>query len=296
MNKKLLLFKLSLSMCIFGTIGIFRRYIPYSSGLIACARGVIGALFLILFLLIKRQKTDFRAVARYILPLIASGLCLGSNWLLLFEAYNYTSVSVATVCYYMAPIIASAAAVLLFKDKITIKKGLCILVSCVGLVLVSGIVSDGISGMKGILLGLGAAMLYASVMLLNRSMKEINAYDRTVVQLAVSSVAIGTYTAFTDDLSSLTFEWLPVLLLLVVGILHTGVAYTLYFGVMNQLPTQTVSIFSYLDPVLSILLSAVILHETLTPLAVIGMVLVLGGTIASEVDLKSFVKPRKEPS
>lgn len=286
MNKKVSLFKLSLSMCIFGTIGIFRRLIPFSSGLIAFARGVIGVLFLFTFLLIIRQKVDLRAVRRYLWPLIISGIALGSNWVMLFEAYNYTAISTATVCNYMAPICASAAAVWIFKDKITLQKGICFLISCTGLILVSGVLVDGLSGLTGILLALGAAVLYASVMLLNRMMTDINAYDRTIVQLAASSVAIGIYTFLTDDFSAYTFDWRSVLLLAVVGIVHTGIAYMLYFGVMNQLPTQTVSLFSYLDPVLSILLSALILHESMTVPVLIGMVMVLGGTIFSEITFK----------
>ncbi len=296
MNRKAETAKLALSMCIFGTIGLFRRWIPYSSGLIACARGVIGALFLICVLAVKRRRIEWKTVRKYLIPLIISGVCLGTNWLLLFEAYNHTSVSVATVCYYMAPLIATVAAVFLFREKLTAKKTVCILVACVGLILVSGVLQDGFSGLTGILLGLGAAVLYASVVLLNRYMDGIGSYDRTIMQLAVSSVAIGIYTALTDDFSQYTFSWLPAVLLLLVGVLHTGVAYTLYFGSMNALPTQTVSIFSYIDPVLSILLSAVILKESLTPLAVIGMVMVLGGTVISEVSFGKKNDPGSKES
>lgn len=289
MNRKVEVFKLILSMSIFGSIGIFVQLMPYSKPLVAFARGVIGAVCLLIFLAVRRQKLTFAAARKHLVPLLCSGVCLGANWVLLFKAYEFTTVSVANICYYMGPIFASVAAIFLFREKMTVKKALCILVACGGLVLVSGVLREGINGMTGILLALAAAVLYASVMLLNRCLGEIGVFDRTILQLAISSVATGIYTACTGGFAGFSFEPVPVIMLIIVGIVHTGISYALYFGAMNSLPTQTVSIFSYIDPVLSIVLAAVILKETLTPEAYIGIVMVLGGLIVSEI---SFGKRR----
>ena len=48
--------KLILAMTIFGTIGIFVKYIPLPSSVIACARGFVGVLFLLVVTFISRNK------------------------------------------------------------------------------------------------------------------------------------------------------------------------------------------------------------------------------------------------
>lgn len=274
--------KLTLAMFIYGTIGIFRRYIPYPSSVIAMARGVIGALFLMVLLAVKKEKIDWMPIRKHWKPLLLSGVLLGLNWVLLFEAYRYTSVSVATVCYYMAPIFVILVSPFLLGEHLSGTKRLCVAAAFLGIILVSGIFGTGVSGLRGILLGLGAAVLYAVVVLLNKALGELRVYDRTILQLAAAAVALVPYILLTEDLSSLQMSGTILWMLLFVGIVHTGIAYALYFGSLRVLPAQKVALFSYIDPVTSILLSALILKEHLDALTILGIVLVLGATVCSE--------------
>ena len=274
------------AMVIFGTIGVFKEYIPFPSGMIAMARGLIGFLFLIVLLAVKRQPISWRAIRNNLLLLLASGVLMGFNWILLFEAFNYTSVATATLCYYMAPIFVTLAAPLVLKERLTVGKVILSLVAFVGMILVSDVIHIGVSNvgeLKGILLGLLAALLYAAVVLLNKKLRDISAYDRTIVQLAAASVALVPYVLLAENISGTVFSVPAVLLLLVVGILHTGVAYALYFGGMEHLPAQTVAIFSYIDPVLAVVLSAVVLQEGMSFLTLIGGGLILGATLIGEL-------------
>lgn len=275
------------AMTIFGTIGIFRKYIPLPSSTLALARGVIGTLFLLmLVLVIKKQKLSAEAIKRNLVCLVVSGALIGFNWILLFEAYQYTTVAIATLCYYMAPVIVIVVSPFLFKEKLTPLKAICVLVALIGMVFVSGIPQSGFGGiseLKGILLGLGAALLYAIVVILNQYIRDINAYDKTIMQLGTAAIAILPYTLLTEPLSGISFTPFAVLMLFVVGIVHTGIAYTLYFGSMSGLKTQTIALFSYIDPVVAIILSAVILHENIGLYGIIGAVLVLGSTLVSEL-------------
>jgi len=279
--------KLSLliAVLLFGTIGIFRRYIPLSSTVIALARGVIGVVFLVLFLLIRGKGFSLQAVKGSLLWLALSGAMIGFNWILLFEAYQYTSVATATLCYYMAPIFVILFAPLLFHERLTWKKGLCVLVALVGMVFVSGVLQAGFSGageLKGVFLGLGAAVLYAGVVLINKKIREIPGYERTVMQLAAAAIVLLPYALFTEDWSAITLTLPAGILLAIVGILHTGIAYALYFGSMKSLPTQTIALFSYVDPIVAILLSALLLGEPMDMWSIIGAVLVLGATVVSD--------------
>ncbi len=280
--------KLSLitSMVIFGTIGIFRKYIPLPSGIVACVRGILGVAFLLAFMKIRNLTLDFHAIKKELKILLISGAFIGLNWVLLFESYRYTSVAVATLCYYMAPIFVMIASPFLLKEKMTVKKAVCVFVALIGMVFVSGVLDGGIqdvSELKGILFGLGAAALYASVMLMNQKIKEVPTYDKTILQLGGAALILVPYIALVEDLSSVMLTPLIVIMLLIVGIVHTGIAYALYFGSMNGLKAQTVALFSYIDPIVAIILSALFLKEPMTVYSAIGAVLVLGATMISEL-------------
>ena len=274
------------AMVIFGTIGIFRKYIPMSSGLIAMARGLVGVLFLLLVLAIRRERLSWSAIRQNLWRLLVSGGLIGFNWILLFEAYNYTSVATATLCYYMAPIFVTLAAPIVLRERLTVRKLILPFVALFGMVLVSDILNVGVSDLgelRGIVLGLGAAALYASVILLNKKLCGISAYDRTVMQLTAAFAVLVPYVLLVEDVTATAFEPLSVGLLLVVGVLHTGIAYAMYFGAMRDLPAQTVAIFSYIDPVLAVLLSAFFLGEPMGAGVIAGGILILGAALAGEI-------------
>lgn len=272
------------SMAIFGTIGILRKYIPLSSSLVALARAVVGTLFLVAVLLIKGRKPDYAGWKRNLIPLLLSGGALGFNWIALFESYNHTSVATATLCYYLAPVIVILVSPLVLKEKLTGRKLVCAAVALAGMALVSGIFEAGssIADWKGILFGLVAAALYASVVLLNKKISNLAAYDKTIFQLAVSTVTLLPYVLLTENPEAISLSGPVLALLLVAGIVHTGIAYCLYFGSMASLPAQTVALYSYIDPILAIVLSMVILHEPMTLASGIGAVMILGAALVSE--------------
>lgn len=275
--------KLIVSMLIFGTIGIFVRYIGLPSSVIAVCRGYVGMLFLAVVLLVQRKKPDLKAIRDNLVLLVVSGGLIGMNWIALFEAYNYTTVTTATLCYYFAPVFVTLASPFVLREKLTTKKLLCVAVALFGMVFVSGVLEGGISGLRGILYGVTAAVLYASVILLNKRMRPIPAFDKTLIQLGMAATVALPYVLGTVDMGQLAPAPLALVLLLVVGVIHTGVAYTMYFSSMSEIPAQTVALFSYIDPVSAIFLSAIFLKEPLTLFGCIGAVLVLGSTLVSEL-------------
>lgn len=274
------------SMLVFGTIGIFVRCIPLPSSMIALVRGVIGTIFLLIVLCRKGPGIAWKDIKRNLFYLCLSGACIGINWILLFESYHYTTVATATLCYYMAPVFVTVAAPFMFKEKLTRKKIFCIGAALSGMVLVSGIWKTDMAGagqFKGILYGIGAAVFYASVILLNKKLREISAYDKTMMQLAAASIILVPYTMLTENISEMTLTPISLILLAVVGILHTGISYTLYFGSMSVLEAQTIAIFSYIDPIVAILLSALFLKEPLGISGIVGAIMVLGAAFVSEL-------------
>lgn len=273
--------KVITSMLIYGSIGLFVRYIPLPSAVIAMVRGFIGAPFVLLVMLLAKKGGEFKSLRGKLLPLCLSGAIMGLNWIMLFEAYRFTSVAVATLCYYMAPIFIVAASPFLFREKLGRRRLLCIAAALGGMVLVSGLGEGG--SVKGALLALGAAVLYATVVSINKLCGQLSSYGRTFVQLASAALVLLPYNALSGNLAGLNPGLGGGLMLLLVGLVHTGFAYYLYFGSMDDLPAQSLAILSYIDPVTAVLLSALVLREGLSLPAVLGAVLILGAALVSEL-------------
>lgn len=276
---------LVMSMTVFGTIGLFVRNIPLASGEIALYRAVLAALLIGGYLLLRGQKIDLSAMRKQLPILVFSGIAIGINWILLFEAYRYTTVSVATLSYYFAPVIVTAVSPLLFREKLTVKQMICFVMSTAGLVMitVSGDMSKGGTDLLGILCGLGAACFYASVVLMNKFVKDVDGIQRTLIQFVSAIVVLVPYVLFTDGLNFATLQLKGWICLLVVGLFHTGVTYCLYFSALKDLPGQKAAILSYIDPLVAVLVSVVVLGESMGLLQVIGGLLILGFTLWNEL-------------
>ena len=275
--------QLILSMLIFGTIGVLRRSIPFPSSVVALVRAVIGLAYLLILRAVRHQPVDRAAVRRNLGKLLILGAMLAANWIFLFEAYNYTSVAAATMCYYMCPVFVILLSPLLFGEKITLRKELCALVAVFGMVLVSDVLSSGLHGAKGLAFGLIAAGFYAAIIIVNRTLRDISAEDRTIMQFAASVLVMLPYVLLTVDVSSLHPTPLVLLLLLILGVVYTGFSYVLYFGSIALVPAQTAALLGYIDPVVAVLLSVTLLREPMSVPALIGAVLVIGAMIVSEL-------------
>lgn len=279
------------SMLIFGTIGIFRRYIPLSSAFLAFSRGLLGGIFILIFIKLRRGGDSRRLPKKAALWLAVTGALIGVNWMLLFEAYNHTTVAIATLCYYMQPTIVVLLSPLIFKEKLTAKKAVCALVAIIGMVFVSGVVGGGdqqAGSPKGLVLGLLAAVFYAAVVIMNKRISGIDAYQKTAIQLLSAGLVMIPYLLLTKGPGMEALTTRIVILLLVVGFVHTGVAYVLYFGSMDGLKAQSIAIFSYIDPVSALFFSAILLKEPLSIYGIIGAVMIIGSALVSELELALF--------
>lgn len=279
---------LIISMTIFGTIGLFVRNIPLPSSEIALYRAVLAAILIGVFLLVTKQKIPFAKIKKEIPLLVLSGVAMGFNWILLFEAYKYTTVSVATLSYYFAPVIVTVACPILFKEKMGVKQIICFVMSTLGIVLITGTgdLTQGSSHIKGILFGLGAATLYATVILLNKFTKTVDGIHRTFMQFLSAIAVLVPYVLFTDGVNLGTLDGRGWFFLLVIGLVHTGITYCLYFSSLKEMSGQKVAILSYIDPLVAVIISVVVLKETMTPLQAVGGLMILGFTLWNEISPK----------
>ncbi|MHC6179715.1 DMT family transporter [Clostridium sp. JNZ X4-2] len=282
MNAKL---NIIISMLIFGSIGVFVKNINLPSAELAFFRASIGSLFLICVFFIKSEKISFRSIKANLLLLIMSGMALGLNWIFLFQAYKYTTIPNATLSYYFAPIFVILLSPIFLKEKLTATKISCVIIAMAGLFLILNTGSNtagSYNHLKGIIYGLLGAVLYASVILMNKFIKNLSGFETTLIQLIMAAMVLLLSTIYKNNLNTAAISHKAWLFILIVGIVHTGIAYLLYFSSVKELSGQSIAILSYIDPVSALFISSIFLGETMIPIQIIGGILILGSTFLSE--------------
>ena len=280
-----------IAMSIFGSIGLFVRNIELSSAQIALVRGFLGTVVLFLAMICLRRKLDYRALKNNAYCLLFAGIVIGLNWIFLFQAYNNTTIAIATLTYYLAPTFVVLLSPLVLKESLSKFKIVCVIISLVGMSLVADIFSGkqiGDNNFIGIIYGIMAALLYSGVILSNKFLKNISAMDSSIAQLSLATCILFPYVIYQGESWSMSSISLGALLIL--GIVHAGIAYLLYFSSMQELSAQKIAIFSYLDPIVAIILSTVFLAEPMSLAQKIGAVLILGSLFASEIFSRKSIK------
>ena len=274
--------KYIIAVVLYGTIGLFLRYTDLPSEIAAMCRGILGSVFIFLYLKIRGRNLDREAIRRNLKWLILGGITLGLNWIFLFAAYIQTTVAIASLCNYMAPIIVIVISPYVLHEELDRRKMFCVAAAFAGIILVSGVWNGSVGNVSGLIMGLGAAVCFVFIVICNRKLRDIPALDRCIVQLAVSALIILPYVLIRNRHAVIALNWQSVLIVLILGIVHTGIAYVLYFSGMSTLPVQTVAILGYLEPVVSVFCSAVFLREPLGAAGWIGAALIIGAAVVSE--------------
>ena len=277
--------QLIFSMMLFGTIGTLSRYINMPSSIICLGRAFFGVITILILLSARKEKPDTEAIRRNFWWLLLSSTLMCCNWICQFEAYKYTTIATGTLCYYMQPVFYIIAGAVVLKEKLTVKKICCVAVAFGGMILVSGVLQIGLhfSELKGVVFGVSGGFFYAMVVLINKYMKDISPVNTTIMQLALVSVIMLPYSAATGAFGEVSITTVGIICLLILGVLHTGIGYIIYFDAVNKLPAQTVGILSYIDPVEAVMLSAFFLKEPISIFTVIGAVMILGAAAVSEL-------------
>ncbi|MEH7225438.1 DMT family transporter [Bacillus sp. JJ1566] len=281
-------------MLIFGSIGLFVKNIDLSSSEIALFRGAFGSLFLIVASFLVKKKFSFKTFKKNLIFLLLSGAALGFNWIFLFESFRYTTIANATLSYYFAPVFVMILAPFLLKEKWTWMKGIGITLAFLGLLLVVNPGAEAAVGAYnhsvGIMYGLLAAAFYTSVILLNKFIKSLSDFETTIMQLLTASIVLFPYVLASQNMNYSDLGLQSIILLFIVGIIHTGVAYLLYFSVLKKLKAQTIAVFSYIDPISAVIMAAIILNESMGFVQIVGGVFILGSSFVSEINWKRLLK------
>jgi len=292
-NKKRIPIGFIIAMVVFGTIAIFVKNIDLSSGEKALYRAVLALIVISGYLLVTRSKINIKEIKKELILLLISGAAMGFNWIFLFESYNYTTIAVSTLCYYMAPIIVTVVCAIFFKEKLSKKEIICFSLATLGVVLVVGTIDLSGKGtdLTGILFGLGAAVLYATVILINKGIKKVEGIHRTFFQFISAILVLLPYVLLTDGINISSLNQKGWINLIILGVIHTGIAYCIYFSSMRNMKGQEVAVLSYIDPFIALIISVIV--DVTTVYQIIGAVMIIGFSIINEVDLKKMKKHKQ---
>ena len=274
------------AMLIFGTIGLFVKNIDLTSSEIALVRGVIGGIILVVVSLLTKNKVSFKDVKANLLLLLLSGGAIGLNWIFLFQAYKYTTISNATLSYYFAPVFVMLLSPFILKEKLTLKKILCGACAMLGMICIvgnSGGSGEGRNDFLGISYGLTAAAFYAGVVLMNKFLKNLKSLETTYIQLILAAVVLMPYVFTVEGFNIFRIPASSIPYILILGVVHTGLAYLLYFSSLKELKGQTIAVMSYIDPISAVIISAIFLRERMGVLQIVGGILILSSTLISEL-------------
>ncbi|MCY9308337.1 EamA family transporter [Bacillus inaquosorum] len=287
-----------LSMIIFGTMGLVVRYIDLSSSETALLSSSIGCLFLIIVFFMMKKTIPWKLVKANAYILFLSGIALGGNWIFLYQSYDHTTLTNATLGYYFAPVFVMILSPFVLKEQLPVKKIVCISIAIIGMLLVvgNGISASGTEDLLGIFFGLVAAAFYAALMLINKFIHHMGRLEITIIQLGITALLLLPYVFFTEGFGIFGVSRSSVPFIIILGIVNTGIGFWLFFSGMQKLKGQSIAMLSYVDPFVAILISAIILQEQMTIVQMLGGALLLGSTFVSENKSIKFPKRLKKLS
>ncbi|NLK21488.1 MAG: EamA family transporter [Epulopiscium sp.] len=273
-----------IAMLIWGSIGVFIQYIHLPSIETAFLRAVIASAFLFVYT-VYSKKARLHKIKENIIPLVVAGIAMGFNWIFLFQAYHYTSIANSTMSYYFAPIIIILLSPLILKERLTILKIISSLGALIGLFIImyysSGNTVEGTNDKLGIMYGLLAAALYATVVLLSKYTKDVSGIEMTLIEIASAAVVLLPFVLMRNELH--IKDMTSGIFVLIIGIVHTGIAYVIYFTGVRQINAQGAAILSYIDPLSAIVFSIALLGEPLKLPQIAGGILIFGFTLIGQI-------------
>lgn len=270
------------ALLLFGSNGVVASAITLSSHEIVFLRSMIGAALLLALFFVSGNRMTALQHKKDFLFIVISGIAMAADWLFLFEAYAQIGVSLGMLINYCGPAIVIVLSPVLFHERITQSKVIALAAALIGACLISGqAVVSGLS-IWGLFCAVMSAVSYAVMVLSNKVAKEVGGTENATLQLLTTAVAVMLFVGWRQgfEMGISSGDWPPILWL---GLVNTGLGCFFYFSSIGQLPAQSVAVCGYLEPLSAVLMSALVLHETMTVWQVLGAVLIIGGALYGEL-------------
>lgn len=284
MNRTTFLYtRLIIVMLIWGSMGLFVTMLDLSSPMIALDRIGLGALVILGIILCKKEKWDFSAIKKNLLWLFLGGAGMALSTVLIYESLDYLPLSISILIFYTGPVVVVLLSPFLVKEKLTVVKVTGVIVALLGVFLVNGTGSLHASMMPGIICIILAVGMYVLTVVCNKRIAGISKLQLTFTEMLSGVVVLLPFVLLMQN-GPLQIEGAQdILILIILGVVHGGLLYYVYFASLQQMSAQSVVLIGYLEPFSALILSAVFLEERLTALQILGAALLLGGAAFGNV-------------
>lgn len=253
---------LILSMTLWGTLGAFVLWSGLSAIDVAFYRCLIGALLMGGWLL--NSKESIKLDRNTVIAALA-GICLVLNWVFLFKSFQVSSITIGNISYYLQPIMLMILGIFIYKEKVNFQQWILILLALGGVMLtidLRHLSSPNI--MLGVFFALIAALLYSFLTILMKPI-HLNYFKVIFIQLAIGVIILFPFIHFQ------ALSFLAIACLAVIGIIHTLLAYFLYYHAIKKTSFTQIAVISYLDPMVAIGTDIIFFNRQLNIYQLIGV-------------------------
>lgn len=271
--------QLALAMTIWGTLGIFALWSGLSAMELAFYRCFIGSILLGMYSWKKGYFSHTSINRRNILYALSSGIFIVLNWICLFKSFQWASITIGNVSYYLQPIFLVLLGIVFFKESVRTKQWFYITVTTIGVMLTSNPQGDLTESnpylIAGIACAVGAGLLYAFATIIVKFIKDMPPALTTFIQLAVGCFIL---IPWVNLLGSINLSKQALINILIIGIIHTPIAYILYYQALKQVNLTIVAVLSYIDPIVAIITDIIFCNRTLNGWQMLGILLTFIGS------------------
>lgn len=264
------LFKTHCTAVLFGATGIFGVLIKSNADVLTLARLIIAFLALSAFFLLKRTKLNKLGLKETGIQALLGGL-LTAHWVTFYIAVKVGGVAVGTLGFASFPAFVALFEMWVFKERLKMSEFYLLAAITLGLTLVTPEFQFGNQATQGLLWGILSGAIYAVLAILNRkNASQLTGSQASWWQYLFGALILSPFAPQLADVPPNDWFWL-----LCLGLLCTGVAYTLFVSSLNILNARTAAMIISLEPVYAIIMAWLWLNETPSLTMILGGIIIV---------------------
>lgn len=271
------LFKIHVAVLLFGLTGLFGKSVDIPARYITLGRVFFATFSMGIYFLMRKKSVRLANRADY-LAISLLGALLAFHWTAFYTSVQVSTVAIALLTFSAYPIFVTFLEPLMFRERLRKTDALFALVMFMGVLLIVPAFDIGNDLTVGLLWGMGGSVSFAVMSLLNR--RFASRYDGSVVafyEQGVAALVLLPMLLFYRPAVSAK-DWG---LLVLLGVLFTGVAHSLFIGGMKDVRAQTAGIIASLETVYGIISAALLFGEVPSLLELTGGAIILGTAVCS---------------
>jgi len=277
------LVQVHIAVLLFGLAGLFGKLVDLPSTIIVFGRVLFATVFLVFILLYLKQSIKLKQKRDYFYLTIL-GVILAIHWVTFFQAIQVSTVAVGLLSFSTFPVFTTFLEPYFFKEKIKLPDIAIAFITFLGVSLVIPKFELGNNITQGVLWGIASGFTFAILSILNR--KYVKDYSALVIVFYQDSIATIVLIPFLF-ISKPIFLLNNILLLVLLGIVFTATAHSLFIKGLTNVKAQTASIITSLEPVYGIIFAIIILSEIPTTRVILGGAIILGATFYATIKYKA---------